>query len=204
GGTARAVPELEAECVRTTAVPFAGTDFGLKIAALPSDLPLVLDAVTTAATARSLTPRLAGRAATAVLFVGVPNGDDEARAGFLEALRQRLLPRGAHVVVVHAAPDLKRRLDVWGPVSALPLMRRVKARFDPDSTLSPGRFVGGLGRRRPPRRPTTGRRPGRSSRTASTAASASPRVRPIGCGARRWTRRAGASTSSSRRARAGR
>jgi glycolate oxidase FAD binding subunit len=144
GGTVLAGAELEAEWERTTAVPFAGTDFGLKIAALPSDLAVVLDAVAAAAAARSLTPRLAGRAATAVLFVGVSNGDDDARAGFLEALRQRLLPRGAHVVVVQAAPDLKRRLDVWGPVEALPLMRRVKARFDPDSTLSPGRFVGGL------------------------------------------------------------
>jgi glycolate oxidase FAD binding subunit len=143
-GTVLAGADLEAEWERTTAVPFAGTDLGLKISALPSDLAIVLDAVDTAAAARSLTARVAGRAGAAVLSVGVSDGDDEARAGFLEALRQRLLPRGAHVVVVRAAPDLKRRLDVWGPVAALPLMRRVKARFDPDSTLSPGRFVGGL------------------------------------------------------------
>jgi glycolate oxidase FAD binding subunit len=34
---------------------------------------------------------------------------------------------------------------VFGDVGAsLPLMRRVKERFDPGRTLSPGRFVGGI------------------------------------------------------------
>jgi glycolate oxidase FAD binding subunit len=34
--------------------------------------------------------------------------------------------------------------DVWGPVSALDLMRRVKEQFDPERRLAPGRFVGGI------------------------------------------------------------
>ncbi|MFI6903379.1 FAD-binding oxidoreductase [Nonomuraea sp. NPDC050394] len=36
------------------------------------------------------------------------------------------------------------RMDRWGEVSALPLMRRVKERFDPGRRMSPGRFVGGI------------------------------------------------------------
>ncbi|MFI6325805.1 FAD-binding oxidoreductase [Nonomuraea sp. NPDC050556] len=35
-------------------------------------------------------------------------------------------------------------VDRWGAVDALPLMRRVKERFDPGRRMSPGRFVGGI------------------------------------------------------------
>ena len=51
---------------------------------------------------------------------------------------------GGTVVVVDAPDDVKRVVDVWGPVPALDLMRRVKDQFDPDHRLSPGRFVGGI------------------------------------------------------------
>lgn len=34
--------------------------------------------------------------------------------------------------------------DRWGPVPSLPLMRRVKERFDPGRRMSPGRLAGGL------------------------------------------------------------
>ncbi len=39
---------------------------------------------------------------------------------------------------------MKAGVDVWGPVPALDLMRRVKDQFDPDHRLAPGRFVGGI------------------------------------------------------------
>ena len=44
--------------------------------------------------------------------------------------------------MVLTAPD-GLELDRWGPVDGLALMRRVKAQFDPDGRLAPGRFVGG-------------------------------------------------------------
>ncbi|WP_067830731.1 FAD-binding oxidoreductase [Actinomadura kijaniata] len=53
--------------------------------------------------------------------------------------------RAAHTAVVRYAPEpVRDALDVWGPVPALSLMRRVKDQFDPDHRLSPGRFVGGI------------------------------------------------------------
>lgn len=40
---------------------------------------------------------------------------------------------------------MKDELDVWGTVKdALPLMHRIKQKFDPGQTLNPGRFVGGI------------------------------------------------------------
>jgi glycolate oxidase FAD binding subunit len=44
-----------------------------------------------------------------------------------------------------ADPDLKERTDVFGPEpAALPLMRTLKQRFDPEGVLAPGRFCGRL------------------------------------------------------------
>jgi glycolate oxidase FAD binding subunit len=51
---------------------------------------------------------------------------------------------GGSVVVLDAPAAIKRAVDVWGPISALYLMRRVKNEFDPDHRLAPGRFVGGI------------------------------------------------------------
>jgi glycolate oxidase FAD binding subunit len=41
--------------------------------------------------------------------------------------------------------EQKRDVDVWcGPIYGLHLMRRLKAKFDPNAVLAPGRFVGGI------------------------------------------------------------
>ncbi|MFC0039044.1 FAD-binding oxidoreductase [Actinomadura rayongensis] len=47
-------------------------------------------------------------------------------------------------VVRFAPEDVRAAVDVWGPVPALALMRRVKDQFDPEHRLSPGRFAGGI------------------------------------------------------------
>ena len=56
------------------------------------------------------------------------------------ALRERWL------LWLESAPvSVKRACDVFGPApDSLPLLRRIKAQFDPTGTLSPGRFVGGI------------------------------------------------------------
>ena len=61
-------------------------------------------------------------------------------------LREALSAEGGSLVVERAPHDLKRAADVWGPIpeTALAVMKRLKAEFDPRGTLSPGRFVGGL------------------------------------------------------------
>jgi len=50
-----------------------------------------------------------------------------------------------HAVIFAAPAELKRTVDVWGPViPAHSLMRKIKQEFDPAGLLNPGRFIGGL------------------------------------------------------------
>jgi len=73
---------------------------------------------------------------------GVPS---DALIAALHVLRTAAERRGGTLVVLVAPEDVKTRFDVWGsPGDALPLLQRVKQQLDPQGTLSPGRFVGGL------------------------------------------------------------
>jgi glycolate oxidase FAD binding subunit len=62
----------------------------------------------------------------------------------LAQLRTTATRHGGGVVLRCAPPHRKATLDVWGPVPALRLMRRLKDQFDPEHRLAPGRFVGGI------------------------------------------------------------
>jgi glycolate oxidase FAD binding subunit len=58
-------------------------------------------------------------------------------------LRTHAESAGGWLVVLYAPEGAG--FDVWGPAGdALPLMRRVKERFDPNAVLNPGRFIGGI------------------------------------------------------------
>jgi glycolate oxidase FAD binding subunit len=53
--------------------------------------------------------------------------------------------RHGHVVLASAPPEVKRKLDVWGPPPpTLDLMKDLKRQFDPHGLLNPGRFVARL------------------------------------------------------------
>ncbi len=74
-------------------------------------------------------------------------GDESAQRAALLALRDELAsPQiGGTMVALGCPAAVKRGLDVWGPPSdAQPLMVRIKQRFDPDGTLNPRRFLGGI------------------------------------------------------------
>lgn len=60
----------------------------------------------------------------------------------LTLLRAEAVRRRGAMVVLEAPPEVKARADVWGySGDALPLMRRVRERFDPAAILNPQRFV---------------------------------------------------------------
>jgi len=85
-----------------------------------------------------------GSAGAGVLYAAMPGGDPGAVAATLARLRAVCGAHGGSVVVLDAPAAVKQAVDVWGPVAALDLMRRVKNEFDPDHRLAPGRFVGGI------------------------------------------------------------
>lgn len=85
---------------------------------------------------------LRGSAGAGVLTAHLP-GDDRLGAE-LAQLREMAGRHGGNAVLRSAAPHQKAGLDVWGPVPALTLMRRLKDQFDPEHRLAPGRFVGGI------------------------------------------------------------
>ncbi|MFI5623541.1 FAD-binding oxidoreductase [Nocardioides sp. NPDC051685] len=88
---------------------------------------------------------LRGSAGVGVAYVAVSADRDIAEIqAILARLRETTGRHGGSAVVLDAPGAVKEQLDVWGPVPALDLMRRVKHEFDPDHRLSPGRFVGGI------------------------------------------------------------
>ena len=62
----------------------------------------------------------------------------------IETLRGAATERRGSLVVSELASALVGKVDLWGPIPALAVMRRLKERFDPNTILNPGRFVGGI------------------------------------------------------------
>ncbi|MFI6451139.1 FAD-binding oxidoreductase [Streptosporangium amethystogenes] len=131
---------ITAEAPAWWAVP-PGADVLLELRVPPAAAHLALRAVA----ARGLPARVRGSVASAVLRVALPADVGEAAfAGFVTGLRDDLRKLGGGLTVLTAPPEIARRVDRWGPSGALPLMRRIKERFDPGRRMSPGRFVGGI------------------------------------------------------------
>jgi glycolate oxidase FAD binding subunit len=88
---------------------------------------------------------LRGSAGTGVAYAAIAPGSplDDVR-GVVDRLRRACVEHRGTAVVVDAPAAVKAAVDVWGPIPALDLMRRVKDQFDPDHRLAPGRFVGGI------------------------------------------------------------
>ena len=112
---------------------------GLKLTFVLSGLSDVL------ATATEVGVSLRGSAGAGVVHGAIPPDTPvEAVRTAVDRLRSTCAGHGGSVVVVDAPAAVKAGVDVWGPVPAIDLMRRVKDQFDPDHRLSPGRFVGGI------------------------------------------------------------
>ncbi|HET6261999.1 MAG TPA: FAD-linked oxidase C-terminal domain-containing protein, partial [Chloroflexia bacterium] len=63
----------------------------------------------------------------------------------LRDLRRQAEACGSNLVIWRAPADVRSQVDAWGDAGeGVGLMRRIKAQFDPQGTLNPGRFVGGI------------------------------------------------------------
>jgi glycolate oxidase FAD binding subunit len=126
-------------------LPWRDGEVALKLTFALSGLVRVLSAARSAADATGLDLRLRGSAGAGVAYGALPgDADPAAVATLVREVRATCAAVGGSLVVVDGPPAIKQAVDVWGPVPALDLMRRVKERFDPDRRLAPGRFVGGI------------------------------------------------------------
>ncbi|GGO07325.1 glycolate oxidase [Microbispora rosea subsp. aerata] len=121
-----------------------GGEILLEVRNIPHRLAASLAGPFLAAREAGVRAAVRGSLASQVLHVALPPDTEPGRvAAFIGELRAHMETEG-RVVVLAAPPRAARRLDRWGRVGALPLMRRVKERFDPGRRLSPGRFAGGI------------------------------------------------------------
>jgi glycolate oxidase FAD binding subunit len=125
--------------------PWGPGDVGCKLTAALSGVPALLATARAARERHGVPLALRGSAGTGVLYAGLPGTTDpETVAAVLDDLRAAAGRAAGHAVVMTAPAPVRERVDVWGPVEGLHLMRRVKEQFDPAARFAPGRFVGGI------------------------------------------------------------
>ena len=117
----------------------------VKFAAPPSRLP---------AMARSWLAAILGELSpsSAVIYptlgLAFVSGEPASPAGLVAGIHDARLAAaaaGGWLVVCEAPPIIRGAVDPWGPPPpSIDLMRSLKARFDPDRRLAPGRLVGGI------------------------------------------------------------
>jgi glycolate oxidase FAD binding subunit len=147
-GEPRSLSAEESEALGPEEPPrTGGDDVALKISAFPAGLTDIVQTVERVAGDAGLESRIVASAASGVTQVGLTGGGEEAQAAAIEEIRAHVVREypGGSVVVWRASDGVKKRVEVWGPSGDKEvLIRRVKERFDPRATMSPGRFIGGM------------------------------------------------------------
>ena len=114
-----------------------------KFSVLPAQFAALCASVERVAGAQSLAWKVIGQSVGAG-YARLQGSEPALRTALL-TLRDEVAKLGGTIVALGCPVAVKRGLDVWGRSSdAQPLMVRIKQRFDPDGTLNPGRFVGGI------------------------------------------------------------
>jgi FAD/FMN-containing dehydrogenase len=113
-----------------------------KISVLPADLARAVELIRTVAESSGFNWKLLLYATGLGWLRGEGPAGNLRRA--LTTLRAELEKIGGSLVVLHIPANIEA-FDAWGsPGDSLSLLKAVKARLDPSSTLNPGRFVGGI------------------------------------------------------------
>ena len=122
----------------------AETSVVCKFTLLPADLGIYLDQIRKELELRRLRWRLVAQALGAG-YLRIEVNDHKNLVDVLGNMRTQLESRGGSLVLLRCPCEMKSMIDTWGSAGdALPLMKSIKAQFDPTATLNPGRFVGGI------------------------------------------------------------
>lgn len=121
--------------------PFDSDDLALELTAPVADLHAAMYVLRDAA-GGSVPVR--GSAGAGVVHAALPMRISAERLGaVVTAVRMTLLARGGRCVLLRAPRGLRAVVPSDGPITALPTLRRLKERFDPERRLAPGRLPGG-------------------------------------------------------------
>jgi glycolate oxidase FAD binding subunit len=120
----------------------------LKLSVRPSDLAAAMAGVAEVSGQVDLRCLQFADVGSGIVYVRVGQPEDHLPAVFawaLWALQTELVRRWGQAVVLSCPTEAKANLPLWGrEPPGLPVMRELKARFDPRGILNPGRFVGRL------------------------------------------------------------
>lgn len=127
------IQEASAESWDNRLVPFTWADaFTIKATMLPSDIPKFT----------SMIHNLGGSAvtqATGIMTASLPVAVEQQ----LPQLRQQFIDAQGSLTVLQQ--PVSTNVDLWGPMpNSFPLIQKIKQHFDPNRTLNPGRFFGGI------------------------------------------------------------
>ena len=115
-----------------------------KCGVLPSQLSTLCGVVGRVAEPLGLAWRVVAQA-LGLALVRLSGSQEQALPAAAAKLRSELEQLGGTLAILHCPPAVKKDIEVWGSTGdAQALMRRVKEQLDPNGTLNPGRFVGGI------------------------------------------------------------
>jgi glycolate oxidase FAD binding subunit len=116
--------------------------FALRAAVLPSHVASFLESAESISGKCGLIWRLDVRPALGTICCNMAGGDHA--LPLIRELRELVSRLRGNLIVEACAPAVKSQVDVWGDLRSEALMMRVKDALDPQRTMSPGRFAGGL------------------------------------------------------------
>jgi glycolate oxidase FAD binding subunit len=122
----------------------------VKVSLLMSALPAFCQDVRETVVHFDMPWSLIAHAGSGIAYVCIPVPNPEAPdvqqlLAYLQALEECVARYQGRRVVERAPAAVKQQCQVWGtPGDDFALMRAIKASFDPQHRLNPGRFLGGL------------------------------------------------------------
>ncbi len=121
-----------------------GSSVICKCCVLPSQIGSLCEALFRQAVQATVAATLVAQG-TGLAEVRLDAAGQQSLMTVLHALRSEVDRLQGTMTVLQCPVAMKDDLDVWGAVKdVLPLMQRIKQKFDPGHTLNPGRFVGGI------------------------------------------------------------
>ncbi|MGB2692150.1 MAG: FAD-binding oxidoreductase [Thermodesulfobacteriota bacterium] len=112
-----------------------------KAGVVVSQIPQVLKAIKQLSDENGVKTYVSVRAGSGICVIAV-KGEGPSVKNVLTQLRDFITSIDGHLVLLEAPSEIKNGFDVWGEIgSGLGIMKRIKANYDPNNLLNPGRFI---------------------------------------------------------------